>query len=228
MPAYNEQDGIEAAISEVRSSILDKVDSSFLLVVNDGSTDTTGTTLDRLASTDSRIQVAHRSNSGHGPTLVWALNQAESEYVFLIDSDMQIALDCFQEFWQIIREKNVDGVFGVRAERHDPAFRRFLSKFISLTLSGIFKVKVQDANAPCKLFRRTIWNDLYQRIQDDTLMAPSLVIAIFAERRNYKIVRIPIVHRERQHGTSTLRFGKLMRFCWKAFGQVLTIKDRLE
>ena len=65
MPAYNEEEGIEAAVEAVQTHVLDRVATSELVVVNDGSRDTTGALLDKLAATDSRIRVVHKPNGGH-------------------------------------------------------------------------------------------------------------------------------------------------------------------
>ncbi|HEY9783756.1 MAG TPA: glycosyltransferase family 2 protein, partial [Candidatus Obscuribacterales bacterium] len=201
--------------------------NSCLIVVNDGSKDGTGAILDQLASADSRLRIIHKANSGHGPSLIRALNEADSEYVFLVDSDRQIPLDCFPGFWQQMLKPGTDGVFGIRTRRQDPLVRLWLSKFISFTLGAIFSVKLVDPNIPCKLFRREIWTQLHERMKDDTLMAPSLVIAIFAKRHNYNIVEKPVSHRARSLGEPSLRLTKLIKFCFRAFRQLMDVKEKV-
>lgn len=225
MPAYNEADGISDAVNEVRTEVLDIVDNSRLLVVNDGSKDNTGAILDELAKSDPRVHVLHKTNGGHGPALVKALNQADSEYVFLVDSDMQIPLSCFQTMWNLTSQ--YDAVLGVRQKRDDPKFRIILSRFIGHVLRTMFGVSLVDANAPCKVLRLQIWKELYARISDETMMAPSLVISIYAKKHNYRVKDLAVPHRARTRGESVLKIKPLLRFCHRAFMQMMTYKDKL-
>lgn len=227
MPAYNESEGIELAVAEVCAEVLDCVPGSYLIVVDDGSKDQTGPILDRLAAKDSRVRVIHKPNSGHGPSLIRALNEADSQYVFMIDSDMQIPLDCFPLLWKTANEPGVDGVFGMRADRQDPKARLFLSTLIKVVLGTMFDVKLFDTNAPCKIFRRKIWTELYARIQEPSLLTPSIAIAIYALKHQFKIVNISVRHRARTRGETSLRLGPLARFCWKGFKQLVKLRQKI-
>ena len=66
MPAYNEEDLIADAVSEVLAEILPLVTPSELIVVNGGSTDRTGAILDELQAEDARVRVMHKSNADPG------------------------------------------------------------------------------------------------------------------------------------------------------------------
>src|SRR2546430_12421410 len=133
MPAYNEEDSIEAASNEVRTQVLDRVPRSSLLVVDDGSKDQTGEILDGIAARDSRITVLHQPNGGHGAAVIAGLNHATTDYVFLIDSDRQIPLDHFSDAWGLARDGK-DGVFGVRRQRNDPRLRLILTAVVRRSL----------------------------------------------------------------------------------------------
>src|SRR5215470_8678735 len=158
MPAYNEEAGIEDAVKEVQDEILKLVPDGELIVVNDGSRDRTSEILHRLSASDPRVKVIDKPNSGHGPSVVVGLEQARGEYVFLLDSDRQIPLDCFARLWEAARQ--CDGAFGMRSNRQDPRFRLFLSTVIRLSVRVLFGVDTVDTNIPCKLFRRSIWTEL--------------------------------------------------------------------
>jgi glycosyltransferase involved in cell wall biosynthesis len=227
MPAYNEEEGIEQAVLEVSTEVLDRIPGSCLIAVNDGSKDKTGEILDRLAKADSRVRVLHKPNSGHGPSLVQGLNQATSEYIFLIDSDMQIPLSCFPQLWNTLQSDKLDGVFGIRESRQDPRFRLFLSVIISITLSTAFKVRLVDTNVPCKLFKRKIWTQLWALAPVEDLLAPSIAIAIYARRHGYKIGDVHVPHRARTKGEGSLKLKSLFRFCWKGYKQLMSLKEAL-
>lgn len=225
MPAYNEEEGIETAVEAVKTHVLDRVATSELVVVNDGSRDTTGALLDKLAAADSRIRVVHKPNGGHGPALVSGLSAARGEYIFLIDSDNQIPLEDFAGLW-----KEIDGgyraAFGVRRVRHDAKLRRALTVTIRLSLFVLFGVRLYDANVPFKVFHRSVWDDARAHIPDDTL-APSLFFAIFAARRNTRTAFVNVHHKDRETGTVSIRRWKLVMFCARAFRQLLDFRSSL-
>jgi len=225
MPAYNEEGAIEAATSEVREFVLDRIVGSELVVVNDGSRDSTGAILDRICAHDPRIRVVHQVNGGHGPALRAAIESANGELLLFLDADRQIPLTEVQPLCDAI-ERGSDAAFGVRIQREDPTFRLWLTKVVRGALPLMFGVRIQDANVPFKLVKRRLWEEARPLIPADTL-APSLFLAIFAAKRGFKIAYVPVSHRERQTGVVSIRRFKLIKFCARAFGQLLTFRGRL-
>ena len=114
-------------------------------------------------------------------------------------------------------------MFGVRRRRHDPALRLYLSKFVRGAVGLLFGVRIFDANVPYKLLKRDIWTDARMCIPDGTL-APSLFLAIFARRRGADIIEMDVVHKERDTGEVSIRRMKLLKFCAKAFRQMLAFR----
>ncbi len=224
MPAYNESECIRDAVAEVSRDVLDQVSEAELVVVNDGSRDRTGAILDEIAAADSRIRVIHQPNGGHGRALRTGLDAAQAEYLFLIDSDRQIALDGFAKFWE--EAKRGDGAFGIRVRRNDPALRLCLTRLIRHSLVILFGVKVYDANVPFKVIRRQVWERARPLIPEDTL-APSLFLAIFAVHTGCTLAFREVSHRERKTGVVSIRRWKLFKFCAKAFRQMVAFRWRL-
>lgn len=225
MPVYNEEGAIALAIDDVQRHVLAHVPGAELVVVNDGSKDGTAAIIDAVAAADPRVRPYHQKNRGHGGALMAGLAQARGEFVLLIDSDRQILLDDFMSAWQQVQAGR-DGVFGVRAVRHDPALRLKLSAFIRNVTGLLFGVRLVDPNVPYKLIRRSIWLAAKPFIPEDTL-APSLFLAVFAARRGHDIARVDIIHKERDTGEVSIRRFKLFKFCAKALGQMLAFRTRL-
>lgn len=225
MPAYDEADGIQAAVDAVRGNILDRVPQSELVVVNDGSRDDTGAILDVIAARDPRMRVVHKANGGHGPAIMTGLAAARGAFVFLVDSDNQIPLEEFASLWAAVQEGK-DAAFGVRRVRHDADLRKVLTVVIRQSLMLLFGVRLHDANVPYKLLRRTVWEAARPLIPDGTL-APSLFLAVFAARRGYDIAYIDVTHKDRETGTVSIRRWKLVKFCARALRQLLDFRRAL-
>lgn len=84
IPVYN----AEKYLSQCIESVLDQTVSDFeLLLVDDGSTDSSGALCDRYALSDARIRVFHRPNGGVSTARNLGLDEARGDYVVFVDAD---------------------------------------------------------------------------------------------------------------------------------------------
>jgi dolichol-phosphate mannosyltransferase len=224
MPAYNEEGAIGQAISDIQRDILALVPCVELIVINDGSKDATGPLLDQMARRESRMVVIHQANGGHGSALLAGLAAARGDFIFLLDSDRQIPAQAFCTLWSC--HKHYDAVTGVRAHRDDPWVRLLLTRLVKLSLRLFFGVNLRDANVPFKLFRKAVWEAARPVIPEGTL-APSLFLAIFIKQQGMKLAEIEVPHQERSTGVVSIRKWKLIKFCWRAFRQLMSFRRRL-
>ncbi len=225
MPAYNEEGAIHDAVAEVVVQVLDQVENSELVVINDGSRDNTGTLLDQLAEKDPRIRVVHKKNGGHGPALFSGMRNASGEWLFLIDADRQIPVEHFSDLWQAAQNGH-DAAFGRRVTRQDAPIRLVLTRFIRGSLRLLFGVSRYDANVPFKLLRRAVWHDSQDLIPEETL-APSLFLAVYMDLKKLRIATVDVSHRDRVTGEVSIKRWKLFKFCWQAFKQLRVFRRKV-
>jgi len=92
IPAFNEEGIIEANVMEVLGHLdrLLSADKSFeILVVNDGSADTTPQIIDALAAREPRVRAVHHPrNMGRGKALRTGFEHARGEFVVTLDADL--------------------------------------------------------------------------------------------------------------------------------------------
>ena len=223
MPVYNEEAVLEEVVTDIRVQILDKVDDSELVIVNDRSTDGTAEILDKLAD-DPRIRVHHSPvNRGHGPTLRDAIERADGSWVFHLDSDGQFVPGEFWDFWD--RREQADLLLGVRVDRQDPRHRLLLTTVVRFVISLLVMKRIRDANVPFKLMSRAMLDDLRPLI-DTAALAPSIMFVMGAALRGWNIKEIPVTHLARPHSASWLRLGKLARFSLRGLMEILSFRFR--
>ena len=84
LPVYN----VELYFKPCIDSLIGQTFSDFeVILVDDGSTDSSGKLCDEYAALDSRIRVVHQSNGGQASARNTGLDCATGDYVFFIDSD---------------------------------------------------------------------------------------------------------------------------------------------
>jgi dolichol-phosphate mannosyltransferase len=225
MPVYNEANVIEDVVAELKRDVCDHLARSEIVLVNDASTDETPRILDRLAHEDPRVKVFHaESNGGHGPALRRALDESRGDWIFQIDSDGQ---QIPQEFWSLWRGRgHADLVMGMRRIHRNGRHRVIVSamaRWFNRLLGG---GNIRDVNVPFKLVKRPVWEDLRNEIPQRPV-APSLLLAVGAAVRGWRVDQVGITHLPRRHGPSTVDLRVLARLTAGALTELLAFRIRL-
>lgn len=93
VPVYNSVDYLKVIIE----SILNQTYQNFeLILVNDGSTDDSGTICDKYSQMDERVKVIHQDNGGVSKARNSGLEKAVGEYVYFCDSDDYVFPDALE------------------------------------------------------------------------------------------------------------------------------------
>lgn len=93
VPVYNTEKYLRRCID----SILTQTYQNFeLLLIDDGSKDSSGAICDEYARNDERIRVIHRANSGVSVTRNIGIQEAKGDYISFVDSDDYIAVNMIE------------------------------------------------------------------------------------------------------------------------------------
>ncbi|WP_182050149.1 glycosyltransferase family 2 protein [Changpingibacter yushuensis] len=84
VPAYNAEAAIERCIHSIQDQTLQPVE---IIVVDDGSTDSTLAIVTELADADHRIKVVSQANAGVSAARNLALDYCSGDYILFVDSD---------------------------------------------------------------------------------------------------------------------------------------------
>ena len=105
VPVYN----VEKYLSECIESVLAQTFSNFeLILVDDGSTDSSGDICDSYAKRDLRIKVIHKANGGVSSARNVGINASNGKYITFIDSDDAVDKDFFKIADQEINSRDID------------------------------------------------------------------------------------------------------------------------
>ncbi|CYV21349.1 glycosyltransferase family 2 protein [Streptococcus suis] len=109
VPVYN----VENYLDECIQTVLAQTYSNWeLLLINDGSTDSSGTICDDYAKGDERIRVVHKNNGGLSDARNAGINNCTGEYITFLDSDDGIREDFLETCLTTAIQHDVDIVIG--------------------------------------------------------------------------------------------------------------------
>ncbi|MEM9467148.1 MAG: glycosyltransferase family 2 protein [Actinomycetota bacterium] len=214
LPAYNEADNLPEVIAELSTELASRFSTWRILVVDDGSTDSTEAVLDELRAAHPELDAIHvRVNRGKSNALRLAFENVTEDLVVLFDADGQ---DDPHELSTLLGALDAghDLVTGRRASRQDRFIKRTTSKLYNRTTALFTGVHGQDFNSGLKLMRRQVTDqlNLYGELHR--------YIPVLAAWSGFRVTEVDVNHRDRLHGSS--KFGR-SRF-WRGMLDLFTVK----
>lgn len=211
MPAYNEEDNIEAVIQQWYPVLQDKDEGSRLVIADSGSNDSTHNILVKLQKKYPKLEILSNMGKQHGPKVIalydFAIKQG-ADYIFQTDSDGQTNPDEFEAFWKL--RKKYNGVFGYRSVRGDGKSRAFVEHVVCFLLKLYFGVNIPDANAPFRLMRtETLKKYLHKMPKDYNL--PNIMMTTYFVYYNESVMFKTITFKPRQGGINSINIPKIVK-----------------
>ena len=207
VPTYNECDNLAWILGRLHAAAPD-VD---VLVVDDSSPDGTGDLADELAAADSRVHVLHRERKGglgaaylHG--FRWALD-AGYDVIGEMDADGSHQPEQLHRLREALPE--ADLVVGSRwvpggSVVNWPWHRRALSRGGNLYVRLLLGLRVNDATAGYRLFRRQTLEKLELESVRSTGYVFQTDLAVRTSRAGLVVREVPIEFVERIRGDSKM------------------------
>lgn len=201
---FNEEPNIRPLSDEIKAALKD-IDFEAIFV-DDGSTDRTREEI-RNIDDDRFILVELKRNYGQSSALQAGIDQAEGEFIALIDGDLQNDPADVPMMLKMIEEEEWDMVAGVRANRKDGMFlRKVPSKVANYMIRRATGIHMKDLGCTLKIFTNEtikaihIYGELHRYI-------PALVTLEGATR----ITQVDVNHRPRKFGSSKYNLSRTTR-----------------
>lgn len=107
IPVYNS----EKYLVKCLDSVTEQTFADFeVLLINDGSTDSSGKICDEYAAKDSRFKVFHKENGGVSSARNLGIEVAKGEWIWFVDADDYIRQDAIETISKELKKSDIDGV----------------------------------------------------------------------------------------------------------------------
>lgn len=224
IPAFNEAPVIGDVVRRAHRAIVERLPDAQILVIDDGSTDTTADCVEALRGLRGVRCVRLEHNAGQGPAVYRGIEMTRSPWICQMDGDGQMNPADFWALWE--RREGADVVLGWRNLRRDPLHRLVLTRVVRVAVRVVSGRHIEDAAAPLRLIRRETWHDIRALVGDDAA-ALSILVSVAAVRRGWRLEEVPVRHRARPCGASRLRPLRLPGFVARGGYELIRLRRRL-
>lgn len=116
VPVYNVEKHLQRCIE---SLLKQKVDNYEIILVDDGSSDSSPAMCDEYAQKYAHIKVLHKTNGGLGFARNSGMAMAEGKYIAFVDSDDTVSQDFFSELLDAAQKTNADICIGGMTDMYE-------------------------------------------------------------------------------------------------------------
>lgn len=205
LPAYNEEGSIKNVTLNTKNVLENVADKWELIVINDGSTDSTAREVEDVTNTDKRIKlISHNKNVGYGGSLKTGFYSSKYPWIAFIDSDGQFDFSEITSFIEKQKETNSDLIIGYYKKRQVSKFKILTSKIWELSVFILFGLNVRDIDCGFKLIRKRVIDEI-PHLESERGAFISSELLIKAKKRGFKFAEVAVTHYARKTGIGTGR-----------------------
>jgi len=221
LPAYNEADSIEGALSSLDHAVRGSRLHYEVVVVDDGSVDKTRVRAVRYANGNGHVRViGYDGNVGKGYAVKRGFLEAVGDAVVFVDSDLEVDLEKVSSYVEALERGDIviaskwhpDSVVDI------PFVRRFFGVSFHVLVRLLTGVKLRDTQAGLKALRRSAFMEIVPRLAVKRYAFDVELLAL-ANLYGLRIVEMPV----------SIRMKGLfsLRDVWRMFVDLLGIAYRL-
>jgi polyisoprenyl-phosphate glycosyltransferase len=214
VPLYNESRNIPVMYSKLKE-ILNTIESKYdfeILFINDGSTDDSLDTINKIAIADDSIRIIDFSrNFGKESAITAGLDNCKGDACIIIDADLQHPVELIPEFikkW----EHGSEVVVGVRTKNQGEGLIKKIGSFMFYHMvNAIAEAKIVPRSTDYRLLDRLVIDE-FKKLTQKSRMARALIDWL-GFKRNF----IYFKANPRLHGESVYTILKLIKLALNVF-----------
>jgi len=208
-PCYNDAGTIGSMVSAADVVASEFTDDYEILVIDDGSSDSSRAILKDLGKKFPRLRlVFHEKNMGYGAVIRRGLQETSKDLVFYTDGDGQYDVYNLRHLLPIMQD-GVDVVNGYKIMRNDPWVRILIGELYIFLMRLLFGFRIRDIDCDFRLMRRMIFERI-SLTRDSGVICLEMVKKL--ELAGFHFAEYPVSHYHRLYGKSQFfRIPRLVR-----------------
>jgi len=206
VPLYNEEEVFDSLIERLDKLIKSSNLIIEVILVDDGSSDSTPQKMESLSLEDEAFQSIFLSrNFGHQLAITTGLSYVNAtEAVMIIDADLQDPPEALGKFYEYFK-KGYDIVYAIRTARKEPWYKKASYQFFYFLLKRISNIEISMNSGDFSLISRRAVNYL------NAMPEESRFLRGMRSWIGFNQIGIEINRDQRYSGKSKYSFRKLLR-----------------
>jgi len=207
IPLYNEEESLTELVDWIKKSIADQNWSYEIIMVDDGSTDTSWSKVVSLKKDYPEIKgIKFRRNYGKSAALNEAFEAAEGNVVVTMDADLQDSPEEIPGLYRMVTQDGYDLVSGWKKERHDPVSKTIPTKLYNWATRMMSGIKLNDMNCGLKAYKYEVVKSI------EVYGEMHRYIPVLAKTQGFdKIGEKVVQHQARKYGVTKFGLNRFSR-----------------
>lgn len=212
-PAHNEEENVERLVAEIEAAMRGAGIAFEIVVVDDGSTDSTRAKLTSLMPTRPFLRVVAMTNTpagkGNGQSAAFhaGFRACAGEFIAVLDADLQNDPAEIPAMLKLAREQGADFVQGDRSHARKDNFVRRIGSIVGRKFRlWLLGDTIRDTGCSLRIMKREIALKLPLEFRGMHRFIP-----VTARHLGYKVIEMPVKHRPRVAGETKYGMGIVQR-----------------
>jgi len=197
IPCFNEEQRLPRTIERIEAYLGSRGDSYELILVDDGSSDSTRKVMDQAAAGNAAVCiVALPRNRGKGRALAEGVRASRGDLVLVTDADLSTPIEELVKLdGALVGGAGVAigsrSIKGSRVELSQPIYRVAMGKAFNVLVQIVLLPGIWDTQCGFKLFRGDIARDVFEGLTTDGFGYDPEVLYL-AKKKGVRIAEVPV------------------------------------
>ena len=209
VPCYNEQDNIAELYKRLINTFnKNKLDLDKIILIDDGSNDDTWKKISQLQQLNKKeiLGIKFSRNFGHQNAVIAGLNYCKSDFVLIIDADLQDPPEILGDMILEIKKNKANAVYAQRISRQDTKFKKITASFFYRFFNKFASTKIPSDVGDFRLIDKIIYNHLINFPEQNPFIRGLIPWT------GFKQVPIEYHRKDRYKGKTGYGFFKMLNF----------------
>ena len=209
VPCYNEHDNITELYERlIKTFNKNKLDLDKIILIDDGSNDDTWKTITKLQHLNKKqiLGIKLSKNFGHQNAVISGLNYCKSDFVLIMDADLQDPPEILGKMVSEIKKNNANSVFAKRISRQDTKFKKITASLFYRLFNKFSSTKIPEDVGDFRLIDKKIYNHLIKFTEQNPFIRGLIPWT------GFKQVPVKYHRNDRYKGKTGYSFFKMLNF----------------
>lgn len=222
VPCLNEENNLIEFKSRIIKVINDLSIPYKIYFIDDGSTDKSWEIIKNFSSNDKNILGIKLSrNFGHQNAISAGFQYANSDYVLIIDADLQDPPELLFDMYNKISKNNFNVVYAKRIKSNENFFKKFTSKIFYIIFNSLSNIKIPRDTSDFRIIDKKILNEI-KKFSEKDIFYRGLIPWM-----GFKSDFVEFERKNRKQGQSGWTLAKMLNFAITALTSFSSMPIRL-